>query len=145
MSRNPSKTTVEPALRSSERSRYSSSSQPWEDSLPRVKADFFRPTNRHGLQPLSLPAISSSPVLLSDWIVALMRFTENGASPVSDRCVSPDQASIISYNLIGSVASQSLLGINRRIRPLGARSFSCLLYTSPSPRDRQKSRMPSSA
>src|SRR5665213_3972325 len=27
----------------------------------------------------------------------------------------------------------------------GAQAFSCLLYTSPSPRDRQKSRMPSSA
>ena len=26
-----------------------------------------------------------------------------------------------------------------------ARSYSCLLYTSPSPRDRQRSRMPSSA
>src|SRR5674476_418096 len=28
---------------------------------------------------------------------------------------------------------------------MGFRQFSCLLYTSPSPRDRQKSRMPSSA
>ena len=28
---------------------------------------------------------------------------------------------------------------------LGAHIFPCLLYTSPSPRDRQKSRMPSSA
>ena len=27
----------------------------------------------------------------------------------------------------------------------GAQYFTCLLYTSPSPRDRQKSRMPSSA
>ena len=29
--------------------------------------------------------------------------------------------------------------------PIFAYIFSCLLYTSPSPRDRQKSRMPSSA
>ena len=28
---------------------------------------------------------------------------------------------------------------------IGARHITCLLYTSPSPRDRQKSRMPSSA
>ena len=28
---------------------------------------------------------------------------------------------------------------------VSARTYSCLLYTSPSPRDRQKSRMPSSA
>ena len=29
--------------------------------------------------------------------------------------------------------------------PEGVESIACLLYTSPSPRDRQKSRMPSSA
>ena len=29
--------------------------------------------------------------------------------------------------------------------PLGARPLTCLLYTSPSPRDRTRSRMPSSA
>ena len=28
---------------------------------------------------------------------------------------------------------------------VGAHNYNCLLYTSPSPRDRQKSRMPSSA
>ena len=33
----------------------------------------------------------------------------------------------------------------RDCRNLGAQTLSCLLYTSPSPRDRQKSRMPSSA
>ena len=36
--------------------------------------------------------------------------------------------------------------ISRAARLVGGmKSFSCLLYTSPSPRDRQKSRMPSSA
>ena len=35
---------------------------------------------------------------------------------------------------------------HRRVRQLVAKAFTpCLLYTSPSPRDRQKSRMPSSA
>ena len=34
---------------------------------------------------------------------------------------------------------------NNNIRVTGAPSTTCLLYTSPSPRDRQKSRMPSSA
>ena len=29
--------------------------------------------------------------------------------------------------------------------PVGAMTYSCLLYTSPSPRDRTRSRMPSSA
>ena len=32
-----------------------------------------------------------------------------------------------------------------RLKKKSARAGSCLLYTSPSPRDRQKSRMPSSA
>ena len=31
------------------------------------------------------------------------------------------------------------------IKPLKENAYPCLLYTSPSPRDRQKSRMPSSA
>ena len=31
------------------------------------------------------------------------------------------------------------------IEAIAARAYTCLLYTSPSPRDRQKSRMPSSA
>ena len=35
--------------------------------------------------------------------------------------------------------------ITKGIVSLLIRTFSCLLYTSPSPRDRQKSRMPSSA
>ena len=33
----------------------------------------------------------------------------------------------------------------RRFALLNTAGYSCLLYTSPSPRDRQKSRMPSSA
>ena len=47
----------------------------------------------------------------------------------------------ISFLLGGIVAS--LLGYV--CVKLGTRYPSCLLYTSPSPRDRQKSRMPSSA
>ena len=39
--------------------------------------------------------------------------------------------------------------VKRRIEPfhvgLGGRVYNCLLYTSPSPRDRTRSRMPSSA
>ena len=36
-------------------------------------------------------------------------------------------------------------GIKQAVRPDGSVEWHCLLYTSPSPRDRQKSRMPSSA
>ena len=37
------------------------------------------------------------------------------------------------------------LGVLDRLKALELASQSCLLYTSPSPRDREKSRMPSSA
>ena len=43
---------------------------------------------------------------------------------------------------LAAVLGFSALGNNDKV---GAILFSCLLYTSPSPRDRQKSRMPSSA
>ena len=58
--------------------------------------------------------------------------------------------------LILALILGALLGIERerKQRPAGLRTYTlvclgsalaCLLYTSPSPRDRQKSRMPSSA
>ena len=42
-------------------------------------------------------------------------------------------------------AATGVGGILRDVFTMGARPIACLLYTSPSPRDRQKSRMPSSA
>ena len=55
--------------------------------------------------------------------------------------------------LLGSVLIQSLSSINdvilspveKKCQEIANEGYSCLLYTSPSPRDRQKSRMPSSA
>ena len=40
---------------------------------------------------------------------------------------------------------KKLLKIKAALKRLDAGDYGCLLYTSPSPRDRQKSRMPSSA
>ena len=70
----------------------------------------------------------------------------------------PVQKLIISEVLIVIVISASLLAYKtldaqkpvveqKEIQPtnLNVDVFTCLLYTSPSPRDRQKSRMPSSA
>ena len=53
-------------------------------------------------------------------------------------------------NLIGSVFAMEEFGkeekkLSDQIRRESSKSIDCLLYTSPSPRDRQKSRMPSSA
>ena len=48
--------------------------------------------------------------------------------------------------LIQSVPMRRVTEIVKIVKSITAREiFSCLLYTSPSPRDRQKSRMPSSA
>ena len=47
----------------------------------------------------------------------------------------------IKVNLINGKSG----ALEKRIIEEGADSSACLLYTSPSPRDRQKSRMPSSA
>ena len=46
-----------------------------------------------------------------------------------------------------SISYAELAEIQDKLRKLGTQYglISCLLYTSPSPRDRQKSRMPSSA
>ena len=52
------------------------------------------------------------------------------------------------YGSVSAAASQSANATSQRLGARGALAFmdgSCLLYTSPSPRDRQKSRMPSSA
>ena len=56
----------------------------------------------------------------------------------------------VSVNFVGAAAAESglagSLGLDKRLVVCrGSRSLSCLLYTSPSPRDRTRSRMPSSA
>ena len=48
--------------------------------------------------------------------------------------------SLLGFNLVDSVFVARL-----GTEPLAAQSFTCLLYTSPSPRDATLSRMPSSA
>ena len=45
---------------------------------------------------------------------------------------------------VTTVINGKLIDFNNHMKRLD-RSMTCLLYTSPSPRDRQKSRMPSSA
>ena len=49
------------------------------------------------------------------------------------------------FSIITANARLPMNGINADTNAMAAQSMSCLLYTSPSPRDRQKSRMPSSA
>ena len=53
----------------------------------------------------------------------------------------------IRWNAVSAFGKAGLLGqaLEEFTRFVNTASESCLLYTSPSPRDRQKSRMPSSA
>ena len=50
-----------------------------------------------------------------------------------------DNMDYLDWTLVEQPASQALFNVKQ------AEVYDCLLYTSPSPRDRQKSRMPSSA
>ena len=52
---------------------------------------------------------------------------------------------IFLHERTGSVALRELEAKQRKVRLPSHAFCTCLLYTSPSPRDRQKSRMPSSA
>ena len=56
---------------------------------------------------------------------------------VTDAIEEGNNRIVISFADVGHISSVVLGGL--------IRASSCLLYTSPSPRDRQKSRMPSSA
>ena len=59
-----------------------------------------------------------------------------------------DLSDLISDDIDASLILRDVVHTNRNGAKLGGdiqKSFICLLYTSPSPRDRQKSRMPSSA
>ena len=47
--------------------------------------------------------------------------------------------------IIGNASVITLVGLGRGAQTLAKNQLSCLLYTSPSPRDKRQSRMPSSA
>ena len=61
-----------------------------------------------------------------------------------------DSTLVIGLGRFGSAVAATLDRLGREVlaveaNPATVRQWTCLLYTSPSPRDRQKSRMPSSA
>ena len=58
-------------------------------------------------------------------------------------CCGPDEAGASNNDLTWRRILWIALGLNAIM--FGVEIVACLLYTSPSPRDRQKSRMPSSA
>ena len=81
------------------------------------------------------------------------KFTDAGFVPhfrlrriPDDRCHRKDREALIDQILKQELLIvQALSVVERRDERRSCQTPSCLLYTSPSPRDRQKSRMPSSA
>ena len=106
-----------------------------------------------GLTGLALgrgPDDSSPPELSVGNPLARLGQTIKGFGPEQDKLLPPDQA----FQFSANVKDANTLHVDWQIAPgyyLYRERFkfalldSCLLYTSPSPRDRQKSRMPSSA
>ena len=73
-----------------------------------------------------------------------------GQPPFRDRHLWPSKSSVRGFGYdydygYGYVKSVDSMDNVNSVRSAGPIVNSCLLYTSPSPRDRQKSRMPSSA
>ena len=72
-------------------------------------------------------------------------FTKNKTSTVivSEEFLGVDDKVLIIDDFLAN--GDASLGLNDIVNQANATTIGCLLYTSPSPRDRQKSRMPSSA
>ena len=85
---------------------------------------------------LRMPHLDKAFILTTDWSkVAVGAVLSQKQAVVPDDPSSPEREYIIAY------ASRALTSAQSNYAP----TEGCLLYTSPSPRDRQKSRMPSSA
>ena len=89
------------------------------------------------------PPFSQEPISIDKWDVIVIGA---GAAGLMTCLELPDNLNVLLLNRNTSKRSSSRWaqgGIASVVRPED--SFACLLYTSPSPRDRTRSRMPSSA
>ena len=88
------------------------------------------------------------PILVNCQTLEHMQKSNLGVEPMPyDTKTRPDVRGIISYDkyqVVVANGNETVLDIAKRL-DLDPRQFSCLLYTSPSPRDGLLSRMPSSA
>ena len=81
--------------------------------------------------------------LVIGMLTGIFRARDTGQGCVVDTAIVDGAAHMM--NLLMSLQSNNSLSEARGQSLLDGPHWSCLLYTSPSPRDRQKSRMPSSA
>ena len=82
------------------------------------------------------------------FLITLFGYAQNDIEQIKAVIVSPYNKNAYFFVGKNKVYQYNPKTKDRKIRKLGTDAFKgmpCLLYTSPSPRDRQKSRMPSSA
>ena len=79
-------------------------------------------------------------VIGSDYLVNLSVYADLNKSVSSDQL-----KDTVDYVLLNQIIKTEMAVPSKLLEQVADRIISCLLYTSPSPRDRQKSRMPSSA
>ena len=73
-----------------------------------------------------------------------LKISPNEEAPITDFGLTMDASIMASLQkILATGTSEQILYVLKKIKPL--KEESCLLYTSPSPRDRTRSRMPSSA
>ena len=68
-----------------------------------------------------------------------------GAKGLGEGVVGQIHRQVMAHAQVGYHRFEDRLGFPLEALPIGYGGFTCLLYTSPSPRDKRQSRMPSSA
>ena len=102
----------------------------------RIGTDIKRNTTLSQLAGIA-STVSVFPVLMDVGVTSVRAINANKlAKPVREKLEDHDYPIEFKKQIEQSLEGTTLAGIE---------DFNCLLYTSPSPRDRQKSRMPSSA
>ena len=107
------------------------------------KKNDFSPLNIGGIQGVCI--FTGLPVPeIAQGAFGLERNEQNGLFELSRLCIHPDTQQG-EYNITSWFVSKAIKRLRKDTEVKAIISYACLLYTSPSPRDRTRSRMPSSA
>ena len=95
----------------------------------------------------SAPLVDGKIIENPSTLATAIRIGNPASSDLAKEAVNETQGEFLKVSDEEIISAQSLIAKHEGIfcEPASAASFACLLYTSPSPRDRTRSRMPSSA